>query len=171
MLPVHSSDSDEEANICLMADLEDTGSQVSDSSFESSELDLQKAFFDLMNESEKLDAPHKKLKKEHNELKLKYDKLLDDEVVLRNKVSTLETKLSDANDSVEPTECLSCKSHMFDIDILENLLAKAAKNISYAKTNFNKSNVKNRNMHQNYKSKVRKTRKFRLTKGLLLKIK
>ncbi|BAT84348.1 hypothetical protein VIGAN_04169000 [Vigna angularis var. angularis] len=164
-----SSDTEEEANICLMAKSEDTRSQVSDSSFESSELDLQKAFCELLIESEKLDVAHKKHKKEHNELKLNYEKLLDDEVVLRNKVSSLETKLSDANVTVEPVECLSCKNHMFDIDILENLLAKETKTNSHAKTNLKRSNVENRNMHQINKSKERRTRRVWVEKGTFVK--
>ncbi|BAT89667.1 hypothetical protein VIGAN_06068300 [Vigna angularis var. angularis] len=165
-----SSVSDEEANLCLMADLEDAGSQVSDSSLESSnEFDLQKAFLDLLNESEKLDVAHKKLKKEHNELKLRYEKVLDDEVVLRNKVSNLETKLSESDTIVQPIECLSCKSHLFDIDILENLLAKATKSKSYAKTNLEKSNARSGNTHLHKKSKVIRTRRIWVEKGTFVK--
>ncbi|KOM49368.1 hypothetical protein LR48_Vigan08g019500 [Vigna angularis] len=165
-----SSVSDEEANLCLMADLEDAGSQVSDSSLESSnEFDLQKAFLDLLNESEKLDVAHKKLKKEHNELKLRYEKVLDDEVVLRNKVSNLETKLSESDTIVHPIECLSCKSHLFDIDILEHLLAKATKSKSYAKTNFEKSNARSGNTHLHKKSKVIRTRRVWVEKGTFVK--
>ncbi|BAU03183.1 hypothetical protein VIGAN_UM034200, partial [Vigna angularis var. angularis] len=66
-------------------------------------------------------------------------------------------------------ECLSCKSHMFDIDILENLLAKATKSKSHAKTNFERSNARSGNMHLHKKSKVKRTRRVWVEKGTFVK--
>lgn len=114
----------------------DTRTQVSDSSHETNEIDLQKTFLELLNEFEKLDVAHNKLKLEFHELQLKYDKALDEEVILRNKISNLEMKESESNVIEKLVECLSCKSHMFDIDILENLLVKASKFLSHVQNGF-----------------------------------
>ncbi|KOM28836.1 hypothetical protein LR48_Vigan588s004400 [Vigna angularis] len=121
-----SSDSVEEANLCLTANVDDTASQVSCSSLDTSEFDVQKAFLELLDESEKLNVAHKNLKKEFKQLQIKYDKALDEEVSLRNKICNLEMK--ESSNVEHPVECLSCKSHMLDIDILENLLKVATGN-------------------------------------------
>ncbi|KOM26287.1 hypothetical protein LR48_Vigan247s000500 [Vigna angularis] len=160
-----SSDSVEEANLCLTVNIDDTASQVSCSSLDTSEFDVQKAFLELLDESEKWNAAHKNLKKEFKELRIKYEKALDEEVSLRNKICNLEMK--ESSNVEHPVECLSCKNHMFNIDILENLLSKATKSVSHV---FRRSNVRNKEVHHK-KSKVKRTRRVWVDKGTTVKTK
>ncbi|BAT96713.1 hypothetical protein VIGAN_08369300, partial [Vigna angularis var. angularis] len=157
-----SSDSVEEANLCLTANVDDTTSQVSCSNSESSEFDLQKAFLELLDESEKLNAAHKNLKKEFKELRIKYEKALDEEVSLRNKICNLEMK--ESSNVEHPVECLSCQSHMLDIDILENLLEVATGNNNVEMPIIVKKVYKNKSVFKS-KNKIKRTRRVLVEKG------
>ena len=60
----------------------------------------------------KLDTTHRKLKSKFKELQNTLEKSLEEQV-LKNKISILE------NNEKGIVECVSCKSHMFDICILK----------------------------------------------------
>lgn len=67
-----SSDSNEEANLCLMENDNDTEYQVSVSNCNNGFVDMHNAFLELIDESERLNTTYEKLKEEFKELQLKY---------------------------------------------------------------------------------------------------
>jgi len=107
----NSTESDEEANMCLIADHDSSDSEVT-SCGENDYDALYDAFQQFLFKSSKLDVAHKKLKFDFKELQSKFEKSLEEEEVLKNKISILENKES------EIIECASCKSYMFDLNIL-----------------------------------------------------
>ena len=76
----------------------------------------------MLFKSSKLDADHKKLKSDFKDLQSKFEKYLEEEEILKIKISILENK------ETENVECASCKSYMFDINILEKQLEDATNN-------------------------------------------
>jgi len=56
---------------------------------------------------------HRKLKSEYKTLQKKFEKSLEEDEILKNKISILENK------ETKNVECASCKSYMFDINTLE----------------------------------------------------
>ena len=79
------------------------------------------AFQQLLHKSSKLDVAHKKLKSDFKDLQNKFKKSLKEEEILKNKISILENKED------ENVECTSCKSYMFDLNILEKQVEDATK--------------------------------------------
>ena len=118
-----------EANLCLIVDHDSSDSEVS--SYGENDYDaLYDAFQQLLFKSSKLDVAHKKLKFDFKELQSKFEKSLEEEEILKNKISILENK------KAENVECASCKSYMFDINILEKQLEDAINNKSFEKPMF-----------------------------------
>ena len=116
----------------------------------------------MVDESEKLNATHKNLKKEFKELHIKYEKELDEEVILRNKICNLEMK--ESSNVEHPVECLSCKSHMLDIDILENLLEVATRNNNVEMSIPVKKVYKNKRVFKS-ENQIKRTRRVWVEKG------
>ena len=101
----NSSDSKtEEANLCLMANHDDSDSEVNYTYHENDYDDLYDVFQQLLIKSSKLDTAHKMLKSDFKDLQSKFEKSLEEEELLKNKISNLENK--------ETVECASCKSYM-----------------------------------------------------------
>jgi len=96
-----------------MANHDDCDSEVSSTCNENDYDDLCDAFQPLLVKSSKLDTTHKKLKYDFKDSQSKFKKPLEEEEILKNKISTLENK------EKEIVECASCKSYMFDICILK----------------------------------------------------
>jgi len=69
----------------------------------------------------------KKLKSDFKELQSNFEKSLEEENALKNKILSLK------NREIETIECASCKSYMFDLMILENQLKNALENKSFEK--------------------------------------
>jgi len=115
----NSSESDEESNLCLIADHDSSDSEVSSYSNDNDYDSLYDAFQQLLYKSSKLDVAHKKIKSDFKDLQSKFEKSLEEEEVLKNKISILENK------ETEIIECASCKSYMFDLNILEKQLEDA----------------------------------------------
>ena len=97
--------------MCLIADHDSSDSEVT-SCGENDYDALYDAFQQFLFKSSKLDVAHKKLKFDFKELQSKFEKSLEEEEVLKNKISIVENKES------EIIECASCKSYMFDLNIL-----------------------------------------------------
>ena len=116
--PSNSSDSEnEEANLCLMANHDDSDNEVNSTYYENEYDDLYDAFQQLLVKSSKLDIAHKNLKTDFKDLQSKFEKSLEEEEFLKNKISILENK------EKEIVECASCKSYMFDIYVFwKNIL-------------------------------------------------
>jgi len=73
----NSSDSEnEEANLCLMANHDDSDSEVNSTCHENDYDDLYDAFQQLLIKSSKLDTAHKKLKSDFKDLQSKFEKSL-----------------------------------------------------------------------------------------------
>jgi len=66
---------------------------------------------------------------------------------LKNKISILENK------ETEIIECASCKSYMFDLNMLEKQLEDALENKSVKKPNFKKNNLSNNKQAPKNKNK------------------
>jgi len=99
----NSSDSDnEEANLYLMANHDDSDSEVSSNCNENDYDDLYDAFQQLLVKSSKLDTAHRKLKFDFKDLQSKFEKSVEEEEILKNKISILENK------EKETVECASC---------------------------------------------------------------
>ena len=111
----------------------------------------------LLHKSSKLDAAHKKLKYDFKELQSKFEKSLEEEEILKNKISILENK------KTENVEYASCKSYMFDINILEKQLEDALENKSVKKPNFKKNDLSNNK--QAPKNKNKRTHRVWVEKG------
>jgi len=111
----------------------------------------------LLFKSSKLDVAHKKLKFEFKELQSKFEKSLEEEEVLKNKISILENK------ETEIIKCASCKSYMFDLNILEKQLEDALENKSVKKPNFKKNDLSNNK--QASKNKNKRAHKVWVEKG------
>jgi len=89
----NSSDSDnEEANLFLMANHDDSDNEVSSTCNGNDYDDLYDAFQQLLVKSSKLDTAHRKLKYDFKDLQSKFEKSLKEEEILKNKISILETK-------------------------------------------------------------------------------
>ena len=116
---------EEEAN--LMANNDHSNSEVSssDNENENDHDSLYNAFQELLAKSSKLDIAHKKLKSDFKELQSNFEKSLEEENALKNKILSLE------NREIETIECASCKSYMFDLMILENQLKDVLENKSF----------------------------------------
>jgi len=150
---------EEEANFCLMANNNHSDSEVSSSDNENeNDYDsLYDAFQELLAKSSKLDIAHKKLKSDFKELQRNFEKSLEEENALKNKILSLE------NREIETVECASCKSYMFDLMILENQLKNALENKSFEKHVCEKKNL-SRNKYVP-KNKIKKARKVWVEKG------
>ena len=130
----NSSDSgNEEANLCLLANHDDFDSEVNSTCNENDYDDLYDAFQQLLVKSSKLDTAHRKLKSDFKDLQSTFEKYLEEEEILKNKISILENK------EKETIECASCKSYMFDICILEKHLEDALENINSEKFDLKKN--------------------------------
>jgi len=155
----NSNDSEnEEANLCLMANHDDSDSEVNSTCHENDYDDLYDAFQQLLIKSSKLDTAHKKLKSDFKDLQSKFEKSLEEEEFLKNKISNLENK--------ETVECASCKSYMFDICILEKHLADALENKNCEKFKIKKNPNKTKHAHNHsFKNKTKRTRRVWVEKG------
>ena len=80
-----------------------------------------------------MDTAHKKLKYDFKDLQCKFEKSLEKEEFLKNKISILEK---------ENVECASCKSYMFDICILEKHLEDALENKNCEKFDLRKTQIR-----------------------------
>jgi len=148
---------EEEANLCLMANSDHSDSEVSSSDNENDYDSLYDAFQELLAKSNKLDIAHKKLKKDFKELQDNLEKSLEEENVLKNKILSLKIR------EIEAVECESCKSHMFELMILEKQLKDALENKSFEKHVFEKKNLR-RNKYVP-KNKIKRTRRVWVEKG------
>jgi len=143
----------EEANLYLMANHDDSDNEVSSTCNENDYDDLYDAFQQLLVKSSKLDTAHRKLKYDFKDLQSKFEKSLEEEI-LKNKISILENK------EKEIGECASCKSYMFDICILEKRLKDALENKNCEKFDLKKNPNKIKHAHNhNKKNKTKRTRR------------
>jgi len=133
----NSSDSDNvEANLCLTANHHDSDSEVNSTCNENDYDDLYNAFQQLLVKSSKLDTAHKNLKSDFKDLQSKFEKSLEEEEFLKNKISILENK------EKEIVECASYKSYMFDICILEKHLEDGLENKNCEKFDLKKIQIR-----------------------------
>jgi len=155
----NSSDSEnEEANLCLMANHDDFDSEVNSTCHKNDYDDLYDAFQQLLIKSSKLDIAHKKLKSDFKDLQSKFEKSLEEEELLKNKISNLENK--------ETVECASCKSYMFDICILKKHLEDALENKNCEKFKIKKNPNKTKHAHNHsFKKKTKRTHRVWVEKG------
>ena len=125
---------EEEAKFCLMANNDNSDNEVSSSdNGNGNDYDsLYDASQELLAKSSKLDIAHKKLKSDFKGLQRNFEKSLEEENALKNKILSLE------NREIKTVECASCKSYMFDLMILENQLKNALENKSFEKHVFMK---------------------------------
>jgi len=141
-----------------MVDHDVSDSEVSSTCNENDYDDLYDAFQQLLLKSSKLDTAHKKLKSEFKELQNKLEKSLEEEEILKNKISTLEKEI---------VECAFCKSYMFDICILEKHLEDALENKNSKKLALKKNSNKNSHAHNcNKKNKTKRTCRVWVEKGI-----
>jgi len=75
----------EEAKFYLMANHDDSDSEVSSTCNENDNNDLCDAFQQLLVKSSKLDTAHKKLKSNFKDLQSNFEKSLEEEEILKNK--------------------------------------------------------------------------------------
>jgi len=149
----NSSDSDnEEANLCLMTNHDDSNSEVNSTCNENDYDDMYDAFQQLLVKSSKLDTAHRKLKYDFKDLQRKFEKSLEEEKILENKEK-------------EIVECASCKSYMFDICILEKHLEDALENKNCEKFDLKKNLNKIKHAHTHNKKNKKRTRRVWVEKG------
>jgi len=98
-----------------------------------------------------------KLKYDFKELQSKFKKYLEEEEILKSKISILENK------KIENVECASCKSYMFDINILQKQLEDATTNKTFEKPMFRRKVFHKKN--QAPKNKNKRTRRVWVEKG------
>ena len=98
-----------------------------------------------------------KLKYDFKELQSKFKKYLEEEEILKSKISILENK------KIENVECASCKSYMFDINILQKQLEDATTNKTFEKPMFRRKVFHKKN--QAPKNKNKRTRRVWVGKG------
>ena len=101
-----------------------------------------------------MDTTHRKLKSDFKDLQRNFEKSLEEEEILKNKISILENK------EKETVECACCKSYMFDICILEKHLQDALENKNCEKFDLKKNPNKIKHAHTHTKkNKTNRTRK------------
>jgi len=145
----------------LLADHDVSDNEVSSTCNENDYDDLYDAFQQLLVKSSILDTAHRKLKYEFKELQNKFENSLEEEEILKNKISNLENK------EKEIVECASCKSYMFDICILEKHLEDALEIKNSKKVSLKKNSNKNMHAHNcNKKSKTKRTRRVWVERGI-----
>jgi len=104
-----------------MVDHKSSGSQVSVNNNNENYDELYNAFQELYYESEKLNFAHSKLKLEYKSLQKNFEKSLEEEEILKSKISILE----DGRNVY--VECEYCKEHELKISNLEKSLVNASK--------------------------------------------